>query len=149
MTDTTINPYSLPTPAPKKSRKATIIGTLVGLVAGIIIGAASAGGSTPAPTAAPGQTVTATVEVPGPETTVTLTPEPVTPAASTACGDVREAFLTGTPEDIAKALRALVADKGADPTAREYAKYWLDRDSGDPSMQKLDEGLIQSACGTF
>ncbi len=117
----------------------------MGLVAGIIIGGASAGGGTPAPTAAPGQTVTATVQVPA--ETVTVTPEPVTPEPSTTCADVREAFLTGTPTDIAKALKALVADKGADPTAREYSKYYLDRDSGDPSMRKLDEGLIQSACG--
>ena len=91
--------------------------------------------------------MTATVQVPG--ETVTVTPEPEAPAASTTCDDVREAFLTGTPTDIAKALGALVADKTADPTAREYAKYYLDRDSGDPSMRKLDEGLIQSSCGIF
>lgn len=147
----TINP---PEPAtPKKSRRATIVTGVVALVVGVIIGAASAGGGSPAPTAAaPGPTVTATVEVATPAETVTVTPDAppaVTPAATTTCADAREAFLTGSPADIDRALKALQADKGADQTAREYANFYLTRDKGDPDMQTLDKGLIQTACGVF
>jgi hypothetical protein len=58
----------------------------------------------------------------------------------------REAILTGTPADIKGALRALQADKTADATAREYARYYLTRDAGDPQMREMDVSLIQSAC---
>jgi hypothetical protein len=70
------------------------------------------------------------------------------PAAKTAssCDVVREAFLTGTPAELEASLKALVADKTADATAREYADYWLNRDKGDTQMQEMDEGLIKMAC---
>lgn len=144
---TPINPAPEP-PKPKTSRTATIITGVVALIVGVIIGA-SAGGGNPAPAARPGPaTTTEYVQVPGPDVTVTAPPKAAPePAASDTCGAAREAFLTGSPDDITSALRALQADKGADPTAREYADYYLDRDKDDPDMQSLDKGLIQSACG--
>jgi hypothetical protein len=75
---------------------------------------------------------------------VTTTTEAV-PAAST-CDVTREAFLTGTPAELQASLKALVADKAADATAREYADYWLNRDKGNAQMQEMDEGLIKMAC---
>lgn len=71
-----------------------------------------------------------------------------TTAAKTAntCDVAREAFLTGTASELEASLKALVADKAADATAREYADYWLNRDKGEPKMQEMDEGLIKMAC---
>lgn len=79
-------------------------------------------------------------EVKAAETTTT------TVAKANTCAVAREAFLTGTPAELEASLKALVADKGADATAREYADYWLNRDKGDAQMQEMDEGLIKMAC---
>lgn len=68
-----------------------------------------------------------------------------TPKANT-CDVAREAILTGTPKQIAAALKKLQADKTADATAREYARYYLVRDKGDKDMQEMDISLIQTAC---
>jgi hypothetical protein len=73
------------------------------------------------------------------------TPSPAVSRVST-CDKVREAFLTGTGPEITVALRALVADKSADGTAREYAQRWLTSDAKDPSMRDMDKSLIQSQC---
>jgi hypothetical protein len=86
------------------------------------------------------------VTVAGPETTVTVTAAPAVPAAGTACDVAKEAILTGTPAAINAAMVALVADKTADSTAREYAQYYVGRDAGDKSMQTADVGLIQISC---
>lgn len=67
------------------------------------------------------------------------------PTGST-CDNAREAILTGSPSDITKAMKALVADKSAPDTAREYARYYNGRDKGDPTMQEMDVSLIQMAC---
>lgn len=72
-------------------------------------------------------------------------PKAAAPKAST-CDVAREAILTGTPTDIEKAFRALVADKSADGTAREYARYYLGRDKNDKSMREMDISLIQMSC---
>ncbi len=79
------------------------------------------------------------------ETTSDTTPVTTAPAAST-CDVAREAFLTGTPAEIDAALEALIADKTADATAREYADYYLNRDAGDASMRDMDKSLIRMAC---
>lgn len=76
------------------------------------------------------------------ETTATTT----APKTASSCDVVREAFLTGTPAELEASLKALVADKAADATAREYADYWLNRDKGDAQMQEMDEGLIKMSC---
>lgn len=75
----------------------------------------------------------------------TAAPKEAEPKAST-CDVAREAFLTGSPADITKALKALIKDKKADATAREYADYYLNRDKGQPDLQDMDKTLIQSAC---
>ncbi len=102
-----------------------------------------------------------TVKVPGKATTVTkavtktitrtITPSAARSGDDTAlngstCDNAREAILTGTQSGIASAMNKLVADKSADSTAREYARYYLGRDKSDPEMRELDIGLIQSAC---
>jgi hypothetical protein len=79
-------------------------------------------------------------EVKAAETTST------TVAKANTCAVVREAFLTGTKAELEASLKALVADKTADATAREYADYWLNRDKSQPDMQEMDEGLIKMAC---
>lgn len=90
---------------------------------------------TTAPTTAP-----AAVKV----TTTTAAPK------ASACDVVREAFLTGTPAELEASLKALVADKTADATAREYADYWLHRDAppayGSKDLRSMDATLIKSAC---
>jgi hypothetical protein len=67
------------------------------------------------------------------------------PAAST-CDVTREALLTGTQAEITASLKALMADKTADATAREYADYWLNRDKTSPEMREMDIGLIRMSC---
>lgn len=75
-----------------------------------------------------------------------------TVAAKTAstCDVVREAFLTGTPAELEASLKALIADKAADATAREYADYYLHRDappaSSSKSLREMDAGLIKMSC---
>lgn len=68
------------------------------------------------------------------------------PVKVDSCGAAREAILTGTPADIERTFKALVADKSADATAREYARYYLGRDRDDRQMREMDIGLIQTAC---
>jgi hypothetical protein len=75
---------------------------------------------------------------------VTTTTEPA-PAAST-CDVTREALLTGTQAEITASLKALMADKTADATAREYADYYLNRDKASPDMREMDIGLIRMSC---
>lgn len=78
-------------------------------------------------------------------TTARATTTTTTAAAST-CDVVREALLTGSPAEIAASMRALVADKTADATAREYADYYLNRDKNEPSLQDMDISLIRMSC---
>lgn len=146
------------TQQPKQSRKTTVITGVVALIVGVAVGAAAGGGSDTT-TAAPLPAVTKTVEVPVPGPTVTVkvpgsSPDsnsldrvPGTTTSTSSCDDAREAFLTGSPADVEKALKALKADKSADQIAREYAGYWLGRDRGDSTLQGMDESLITSACG--
>lgn len=68
------------------------------------------------------------------------------PLKVSACNQAREAFLTGTKADQRAALQRLQADRKADATAREYAKYWLVRDKSNPDLREMDETLIVSAC---
>jgi len=66
------------------------------------------------------------------------------------CDAAREALLTGSPTQIEAALRALMADKTADGTAREYADYYLHRDAppayGSKDLRSMDISLIRTAC---
>jgi hypothetical protein len=77
-------------------------------------------------------------------------PEAVTPAASTVqtaattCDVAREAFLTGTPSQIAGAMQQLLADRSAPATAREYAQKYLAET--DPQMKDMDKSIIQEYC---
>lgn len=81
------------------------------------------------------------------ETTTEATPEETKEEEkASTCDQAREAFLTGTEADIEKALKALIKDKNADATAREYADYYLNRDSDQPDLQEMDKSLIQTAC---
>ncbi len=66
--------------------------------------------------------------------------------AGASCAVVREALLTGTPAEITTGMRALIADKSADQTAREYASYYVGRDKNQKDLQKMDVSLIQLAC---
>lgn len=63
-----------------------------------------------------------------------------------SCDVAREAILTGSPAQIKAAMKKLQADKSADATAREYARYYLGRDAKDKQMQEMDIQLIQMSC---
>ncbi|HYN65474.1 MAG TPA: hypothetical protein VES93_01215 [Ornithinibacter sp.] len=65
---------------------------------------------------------------------------------ASTCDVAREAILTGTAKEIKASFTALIKDKKADATAREYARYYLGRDKGDKDLQEMDVSLIQTAC---
>lgn len=67
----------------------------------------------------------------------------------TTCDVAREMFLTGSKAEIHQALKDLKADSTADGSAREYAGYYLGRDSGDKDLQEMDQTLIVSICTTW
>lgn len=73
-----------------------------------------------------------------------------TVAKASSCDVVREAFLTGTPAELEASLKALIADKAANATAREYADYYLHRDappaSGSKDLRDMDASLIKMSC---
>jgi hypothetical protein len=69
---------------------------------------------------------------------------PAPAAAASTCDVAREAFLTGTPEQIEAAMRALIADRTADATAREYAQKYLEEDNAD--LKDMNKSLIQMSC---
>ena len=71
---------------------------------------------------------------------------PAAPAATSSCAVVKEALLTGTPAQIHAGMLALIADKSANQTAREYASYYTDRDKDQKELLKMDASLIQTAC---
>jgi hypothetical protein len=93
-----------------------------------------------------------------PATSAPAAPAPAAPAptaeapvaepvpAATTCDKAREAILTGTPSDITAAMKALVADKSAPATAREYARYYTIRDKDNKQLQEMDVSLIQMSC---
>lgn len=146
----------------------TILVVVGALTIGLILGIIGSNGSNTAATAsapatstvtvtAPAEpagapsTVTVTKAVPGPATTVTVAGPAPAPAADPApsgdsCGNAKEAILTGSQADIDRTLLALQNDKGANSTAREYARYYLGRDKGQKDLQELDITLIQSVC---
>jgi hypothetical protein len=72
-----------------------------------------------------------------------LETEPETTAPST-CDVAREAFLTGTEEEIEAALGALIEDRDADATAREAAQSYLETD--DPTLRGIQQNFVQYAC---
>lgn len=71
-------------------------------------------------------------------------PPPAPAAAASTCDVAREAFLTGTPDQIEAAMRALIADRSADATAREYAQKYLEEDNAD--LKDMNKSLIQMSC---
>ncbi len=94
-----------------------------------LAGCSTGSGSAPLP-----QGPAASVSAPAPE------------ASTTTCDVVREALLTGSPAQIMASMEALIADKTAPATAREYARYYTVRDKGNKEMQTMDESLIQISC---
>ena len=66
--------------------------------------------------------------------------------ALSSCTVVKDALLNGTPADIHAGMLALIADKTADQTAREYAGYYTGRDKDKTEMLKLGATLIWSSC---
>ena len=106
-----------------------------------LAGCGSGTGSAPLPQAPP---TSATVPVATEAPPVAEAPAPA-PVAST-CDVVREALLTGTPTSVTKAMKALIADKKAPATAREYARYYTVRDKSDKQLQEMDVSLIQMSC---
>lgn len=69
-----------------------------------------------------------------------------TGGGASTCDVAREAFLSGTEEDIVAALEALQADKTAPAVAREYADYYLHGDVAHPDRLEADKNMILSAC---
>ena len=118
--------------------------TALAAVAVLALAGCSTGtGSAPLPQAPP---TSAAAQVPvATEAPPVAEAPPAAPAAST-CDKAREAILTGTPAGITKAMKALVADKSAPATAREYARYYTVRDKSDKQLQEMDVSLIQMSC---
>ena len=91
-----------------------------------------------------------TVTTARPTTTTTVRVTTTTTVKVNTCANVREALLTGSQSQIDSAMRALIADKSADDTAREYADYYMTRDAPGSYMSKetreMDVGLIRMAC---
>jgi len=103
-----------------------------------LAGCSTGSGSAPLPQAPPAS-APVTTEAPAAEA-------PVPAPAATTCDKAREAILTGTPADITAAMKALVVDKTAPATAREYARYYTVRDKTDKQMREMDVSLIQMSC---
>jgi len=82
---------------------------------------------------------------PAPTPAAVPAPAPA-PAAVSTCDAANEAILTGSPEQITAALKALTADKTAPATAREYAQYYNVRDVGQKDLQSMDTTLITAVC---
>ena len=114
--------------------------TILAAVAVLVLAGCSTGtGSAPLPQAP----ATSAPAAPAPTTEVPVAdPAP----AATTCDKAREAILTGTPSDITAAMKALVADKSAPATAREYARYYTIRDKDNKQLQEMDVSLIQMSC---
>lgn len=77
---------------------------------------------------------------------IVATTTSTTTAAASSCDAVREALLTGSQPQINSAMAAVQADKTADPTAREYADYYLHRDATDAQLRQMDVSLIRMSC---
>jgi len=99
----------------------------------------------PAAPVKPAPVAEAPVAKPAPVAPAPVAEAPAADAAST-CDVVREALLTGSPAKITSSMKALIADKTAPATAREYARYYTVRDKGQPSLQSMDESLITMSC---
>lgn len=119
--------------------------TLPLLAAGLAITAACTATPKPLPAGSDKFPTTSTTIAAGAVKAAPTTTTEAAPAAST-CDVVRESLLTGTPAQITASMRALIADKGADATAREYADYYLNRDKGQPTLQDMDVSLIRMSC---
>lgn len=125
-------------------KKITITTAAVGLALALSACGASTTPDGADPNALPQAETTSAPATSAPATTPAETTEPASKVST--CDVVREAFLTGSPAEITKALKALKADKTADATAREYADYYLNRDKGQPDLQEMDKTLIQTSC---
>jgi hypothetical protein len=96
---------------------------------------------------APGAIAAPTETQPAADPAPTETQPAAAPASTpSTCDIAREATLTGTPSDVTAAMAALVADKTAPATAREYAQYYSGRDAGNKQMQTMDVELIRMSC---
>lgn len=116
---------------------AAIAFALAAFVISIMVNLAASGGVSSLPTA-PVALVSADVSF--------SAEAPSGAGVRSACAAVREALLTGTPDEINAGMLALVADTTADQTAREYAGYYTDRDKDEAEMRRLEATLIQSSC---
>lgn len=139
-------PVAKPRPWFKKKR---FVLPIAGVV--LIIIASSGGGSSKGSAPLPQAPVAAAPAAPAVTEALVAEAPPVAeapapePAAST-CDKAREAILTGTTAGITKAMKALVADKTAPATAREYARYYTGRDKNDKQLREMDVSLIQMSC---
>lgn len=75
-----------------------------------------------------------------------MEPEPEPAAAS--CDVAREAFLTGSDEEIEAALEALVADRSVDATAREAAQSYLEEDDSTPLSSRANTSSSYTVWGS-
>lgn len=123
------------------------------IIAGLVITAGCATKNDALPAGSDKFPTTATTVAAGVVTTVTTTKASTTTtteavAAASTCDVTREALLTGSQAEINASMKALMADKTADATAREYADYYLNRDKADPSLREMDVSLIRMSCST-
>lgn len=148
-------PLPPPPPVVEKKKRSWLLPGIIGGILGIMIGAAlNSGDSSPAIATAPPVTVTRTVNAgtSAPRSTVTKTviatpkaaPTPAAPASGDTCADAREAILTGSQSEIDQALRALIADRAADQTAREAAQDYFEEDN--QTLKDMNIDLVQMAC---
>lgn len=126
---------------------AIVLVAMVGCTTAVVVAGVSSSTSGPdkdalAQSSSPAAPVEETSEAPAPAPE----PAPEPTKAASSCDDAREAILTGSKADITRAFQALIKDKGADATAREYARYYLVRDKGQADVQEMDISLIQMSC---
>ena len=119
----------------------------IALVAIVTIGLFAAVGSGPDKVIVSSPAGVSTQAQPAPEAPVADPAPAAEPAPATStCDVVQEALLTGTPAEITSSMKALIADRTAPTTARQYARYFTVRDTGNKSQQSADESLISMSC---
>lgn len=128
-----------------------LIGYCVALSCGFLIGGWSQGGWTVQhnpPCARPAlRCAYSTSPSAGPQRAMATMPKmALTTSVAASCDVLREAILTGSKEDIVAGMNAVLADRMAHDTAREFAKYYTDRDSANESRQRKDLPIVQFYC---
>ena len=64
-----------------------------------------------------------------------------------SCDKFREILLTGPEDNVRASVKAILADKSANTTAREISKHYLNLETANTSRQTTDLEIINDYCG--